>query len=111
MSAAPCFLRPAVPPVPVAVGEEVALRLRITDPDGGGPKTGLKDVRVLTFLAPGQRQQRREASEVGDGVYEIRFRPAEEGAWFVFVEVASAGLPFQASPSLSLQAVTRSSSR
>lgn len=95
----------------VGVGEEVAVRLRITDPDGGGPRTGLKDVRVLTFLAPGQRQQRQVASEVGDGVYEIRFRPAKEGVWFVFLEVDSAGLPFQGSPSLTLQAVSRSSSR
>ncbi|HEX5716574.1 MAG TPA: hypothetical protein VF179_10470 [Thermoanaerobaculia bacterium] len=95
----------------VGVGEEVAVRLRITDPDSGGPKTGLKDVRVLTFLAPGQRQQRQVASEVGDGVYEIRFRPAKEGVWLVFLEVDSAGLPFQRSPSLTLQAVSRSSSR
>ncbi|HWM91604.1 MAG TPA: cytochrome D1 [Thermoanaerobaculia bacterium] len=87
----------------VGVGEEVAVRLRITDPDGGAPRSGLKDVRVLTFLSPGQRQQRQVADEVGNGVYEVRFRPTREGVWFVFLEVDSAGLSFEESPSLTLQ--------
>lgn len=90
----------------VPVGEEVRVRLKITDPGSGAPRTGLKDVRVLTFLSPGQRQQRQVATEVGEGVYEVRFRAAQEGVWFVFLEVASAGLAFQRSPSTTVRAVT-----
>ena len=37
------------------------------------------------------------------GRYEVRFRPPEAGLYFLFVEVASAGLPLQRSPSLALQ--------
>ena len=88
----------------VPVGEEVRVRFRIADPDSGAQRGGLKDVRVLTFLSPGHRQQRQTASEVEEGVYEVRFRAAEEGVWFVFVEVASAGLPFQRSPSMTVRA-------
>lgn len=95
----------------VRVGDEVAVRLKITDPDGGRPKTGLRDVRVLTFLSPGQRQQRQVAREIGDGLYEVRFRVAEEGVWYVFVEVASAGVSFQASPSFTVRATPGAGSR
>jgi YVTN family beta-propeller protein len=94
----------------VRVGDEVAVRLKLTDPDGV-PKTGLKDVRVLTFLAPGQRQHRQVASEVGNGLYEVRFRAEEEGVWYVFLEVASAGVSFQGSPSFTLRAVPGDRSR
>ncbi len=82
----------------VKVGEEVAVRFRLTDPDSGAAKTGLKDVRVLTFLSPGVWQQRHWAVEQADGVYEIRFHPPEEGLYFVFLEVPSAGLALQKAP-------------
>jgi DNA-binding beta-propeller fold protein YncE len=90
----------------VPAGQETAVRFRLTDPGSGAPRSGLTDVRVLTFLSPGVWQQRQWASEigdVGDGRYEVRFRPPEAGLYFLFVEVASAGLPLQRSPSLALQ--------
>jgi YVTN family beta-propeller protein len=88
----------------VGVGEDVAVRFKLSDPDNGSPRTGLKDVRVLTFLSPGIWQQRHWASEVEKGLYEIHFKPPEAGVYFVFVEVASAGLPLQKSPFLVLTA-------
>ena len=91
--------RPEVP-----VGEEVRVRLKISDADGL-PKTGLRDVRTLAFLSPGMWQTRPWATEVGDGEYEVRFSPPEAGLYYVFVEVASAGMPFQKSPSLTFWAV------
>lgn len=100
----PLDIQYLVDPSKVSVGEEVRVRFRITDPDSGAPRAGLKDVRVLTFLSPGHRQQRQTAGELGEGLYEVRFRAVEEGVWFVFVEVASAGLPFQRSPSMTVQA-------
>ncbi|HSS78256.1 MAG TPA: YncE family protein [Thermoanaerobaculia bacterium] len=94
----------------VLVGSEMAVRFKLTDPKSGAPRTGLQDVRMLTFLAPGLRQQRQVAAEVGQGIYETRFKPAEAGIYYVFVEVASAGLSFQKSPYMVLSAETQASS-
>jgi YVTN family beta-propeller protein len=88
----------------VSVGEAVPVRFRLSDPDSGEVRKGLKDVRVLTFLSPGIWQQRHWASEVEEGIYEIRFTPPESGVYFVFIEVASEGMPFQKSPFLVLTA-------
>lgn len=94
----------------IGVGENVAVRFKLTDPDSGAAKPGLKDVRVLTFLSPGIWQQRHWASEVEGGLYEIHFTPPESGVYFVFVEVASQGMPFQKSPFLVLTAKASSES-
>jgi YVTN family beta-propeller protein len=88
----------------IGVGEDVAVRFKLTNPQTGAPRTGLEDVRMLTFLAPGIWQQRQWAREVGQGIYEIHFKPPQAGTYFVFVEVASAGLGFQKSPYLVLSA-------
>lgn len=86
------------------VGEGVRVRLRLNDPQTGGPKTGLKDVRVLTFLAPGLWQQRQWATEKSEGLYEVTFQPREEGLYYIIVEVASAGLRLQKSPFVTVEA-------
>jgi DNA-binding beta-propeller fold protein YncE len=86
----------------VKVGEEVRVRFRLTDPESGAPKTGLDDVRTLTFLSPGLSQQRQWAAGLGDGLYEVTFRPQEEGLYYVFVEVPSAGLELKKSPHVTL---------
>ncbi|HVR96279.1 MAG TPA: YncE family protein [Thermoanaerobaculia bacterium] len=88
----------------VPVGEEVPVRFRLTDPKTGAARTGVQDARVLTFLTPGIWQQRHWAEDLGEGLYEIRFRPPEPGYYYVFLEVASAGMPFQKNPFLVLQA-------
>lgn len=88
----------------VAAGQEVEVRFRLHDPESGAVRTGLDDVRVLTFLTPGIWQQRHWADELGDGLYRIRFTPPEEGLYYVFIEVASQGLPLQKSPYLVLTA-------
>jgi hypothetical protein len=85
-----------------SAGQDVAVRLKITDPATHVVRRGLRDVQVLTFLSPGTWQQRQWADEVGEGVYEIRFQPPEAGLYFVFVGVDSAGLPIEKSPYVSL---------
>jgi hypothetical protein len=97
-------IQPATESSTVGVGEDVAVRFKISDPKDGAARTGLKDVRVLTFLSPGIWQQRHWASEVDKGLYEIHFKPPEAGVYFVFLEVASAGISFQKSPFLVLTA-------
>lgn len=86
----------------VKVGEEVRVRFRLTDPETGAPRTGLDDVRALTFLSPGLSQLRHWATGLGDGLYEFAFRPEEEGLYYVFLEVPSAGLELRNSPNLTL---------
>jgi len=86
----------------VKVGEEVRVRFRLTDPESGAPKTGLDDVRALTFLSPGLSQERQWAAALGDGLYEVTVRPQEEGLYYVFVEVPSAGLELKKSPHVTL---------
>jgi YVTN family beta-propeller protein len=88
----------------VPVGQEVPVRFRLTDPKTGAPKPGIGDARVLTFLVPGIWQQRHWAKDLGEGLYEVRFQPPEPGLYYVFLEVASAGMPFQKNPFLVLQA-------
>jgi DNA-binding beta-propeller fold protein YncE len=97
-------IQPATESSTVDVGKDVAVRFKISDPKNGAAKTGLKDVRVLTFLSPGIWQERHWASEVDKGLYEIHFKPPEAGVYFVFLEVASAGISFQKSPFLVLTA-------
>lgn len=93
-----------VEPREPSAGQDVRVRLRLTDPQTGAPKKGLGDVRVLTFLVPGLQQQRQWAKEQGDGLYEVTFRPQEEGLYYIFLEVASAGLRLQKSPHMTLVA-------
>jgi hypothetical protein len=90
----------------VGVGADVPVRFRLRDRASGAPRTGLRDVQVLTFLSPGIWQQRQWAQELGDGLYEVRFRPPEPGLYYVFLEVGSARMPFQRSPALTLRAFT-----
>ncbi len=82
-------LEPMIKSHQVGIGESVSLRFRLTDPDTKQPKDNLKDVRVLSFLAPGFDQQRQSAEPRGDGVYEFNFKATEAGAYYLFVECAS----------------------
>lgn len=92
--------------LPATVGAAVAVRYRLTAPDGR-PRSGLTDVTALTFRSPGLTQQSRPLSELGDGVYELRFTPHETGLWMVFLEVPSENLRSQASPRYFVRAVDR----
>jgi hypothetical protein len=98
----PLEVEPVIEKDTVTVGEEVAVRFKLSAHDGGGPRTGLQDVRVLTFRSPGSWQQRQWAAEVETGLYEIRFKPPEAGTYFAFLEAASAGIKLQKSPFLVL---------
>ncbi|HEY9282803.1 MAG TPA: cytochrome D1 domain-containing protein [Pyrinomonadaceae bacterium] len=88
----------------VSVGEPHTIRFRLTDALTGEPKAGLKDVRALTFLAPGTWQQRDWARDAGQGVYELSVKPPEEGVYMVFIEVPSQGIAFRQLPYLTLEA-------
>jgi YVTN family beta-propeller protein len=97
-----------VPDEEVEVGRPVELTIRVTDLASDRGKEGLKDVRVLTFLAPGVWQQRQLARAAGDGRYRVDFTPPQPGVYYVFVEIASEKIGFNESPSAVLRARTGS---
>jgi DNA-binding beta-propeller fold protein YncE len=88
----------------VTVGEDYLLRFKLFDTVTNKPKDGLKDIHVLTFLAPGIWQKREFARGVGEGIYELRINLPESGVYLVFVESQSQGVPFRALPHLTLHA-------
>ncbi len=69
----------------VPLGATVPVRFRIKDAATGAPKAGLDDVRVLSYLVPGQRRAETFAKEVGPGVYEAPVAIAEHGAYSIRV--------------------------
>jgi DNA-binding beta-propeller fold protein YncE len=84
-------------------GESYKIRFKLTDAATGQPKDGLKDVRVLFFLAPGVWQKRDFASHVGGGVYELEVNVPRDGVYMVFVESQSQGVGFRQLPYMTLQ--------
>jgi YVTN family beta-propeller protein len=76
-------------PSQASVGAEVPVRFQLTDPATREPKTGLADVRVMWYLAPGQLRSLTFAREVGGGVYEVRAALPRAGAWYFHVDVPS----------------------
>jgi hypothetical protein len=69
----------------VPLGATVPVRFRIEDSTSGEPQKGLKDVRVLSFMIPGQGRNETFAKEVAPGVYEAPVSIAEHGAYSVHV--------------------------
>jgi YVTN family beta-propeller protein len=88
----------------LTVGEEVRLRFKVTDAATGQPKSGLKDVGVLTFLAPGIWQKRDWAQPVSEGIYEVSVTPPREGVYYVFLQCPSLGVQYRQLPHLILTA-------
>ena len=89
----------------VRVGQKFSLRFKLTDTNTGKPKDDLRDVRVLTFLAPGTWQRRDIAKSLGHGEYAIDLTVPQSGVYMVFVESSSMHVRYQDLPHLMLQAV------
>lgn len=77
-----------VPPR-AAAGSTLPLRVKLTDPRTHAARTGLRDVRVLHYRAPGQERTEVAAREVGGGVYEAPVRLGAPGAYYLYVAVPS----------------------
>jgi YVTN family beta-propeller protein len=96
---------------PLRAGEDYKLRLRLFDTATGKPADGLKDVQVLTFLAPGVWQKRDFAKGAGGGVYELNINVPQPGLYMIFVESRSAGVTFRQLRHLMLQAAAPDASQ
>ena len=86
------------------VAQNFPLRFKLIDTATNKPRGDLKDVTVLTLLAPGTWQRRDLAKSLGHGVYEINLNVPQSGVYMVFVESASMGVQFRDMPYLMLQA-------
>jgi YVTN family beta-propeller protein len=84
-------------------GERFTLRFKVIDFKTGEAKTGVSDVSVLVFLAPGIWQQRDLTKALPDGVYETSFVPPSAGVYYVFIQSPSLGLQYNQSTPLTIQ--------
>jgi YVTN family beta-propeller protein len=78
----------ALPQAAVA-GQAVRLRLRLADARGHAPRSGVRDVVVAWYRAPGTHRGAAVARDAGDGVYELDLAFPEAGAWYVQAGVPS----------------------
>lgn len=90
------------------VGQNYSLHFKLIETKTNKAKDDLKDVRVLTFLAPGTWQRRDVAKSLGDGNYEVNLNVPETGVYMVFVESSSMGVQFRDLPYLTLHAEGKS---
>ncbi len=88
----------------VAAGQTVPLRFRLIDPATEQPRSGLEDVRVLSYRSPGRNRTVTSAKEVGDGIYEVDLAFPRHGAYFVYVSSRSSKVPFGELPYLTMRA-------
>jgi DNA-binding beta-propeller fold protein YncE len=102
-------LEPQVKEMNLTVGQNSLLRFKLIETSTNKVKDDLKDVRVLTFLAPGTWQRRDIARSVGDGIYEINLNVPESGVYMVFVESGSMGVRYRDLPPLTLEAIEQKS--
>jgi YVTN family beta-propeller protein len=72
-------------------GTPLTLRFRLED-TAKNPVSGLTDVWVLAYRAPGVWKTRIPAKSLGDGVYEVAFQPPKPGSYLLHVEAPSKGL-------------------
>ena len=86
------------------VGHNFSLRFKLIETKTNKAKGDLKDVEVLTFLAPGTWQRRDVAKSLGDGNYEVNLNVPETGVYMVFVESTSMGVRYRDLPYLMLHA-------
>lgn len=106
--AVPIRIEPLLREQMAYTGEKYQLRFKVLDAQTNRPRSDLKDIGVLTFLAPGIWQQRDLAQPVGNGLYEINFVPPQAGVYYIFFNSRSLGIEFNQLPKLTIQATQRS---
>ena len=104
--ARPVHVEPLGERGPVAVGKEIRLRFRLTDPNTGVPHPGLGDVQVLIHRTDRNWQMRLQAKDLGEGVYEIAFTPNHPADYIVRLESSAGKLPLHLSPQVVVRAAS-----
>lgn len=75
-------------PVTVQAPSKATVRFRLVQGRKDEARTGVTDLRVRYFLAPGGRRLDAAVREVGDGMYEAQLDLGESGAYYVHVDSA-----------------------
>ncbi|HKY27846.1 MAG TPA: cytochrome D1 domain-containing protein [Pyrinomonadaceae bacterium] len=89
------------------VGDSYRLRFKVVDSISQQQHTGLEDLVVLVYLAPGIWQQRLPAANQGNGIYEISFVPPQAGVYYVHFQCPSLNMRFNQISPLVLQATDK----
>ena len=97
-------IEPVMKEAVARVGEKFSFRFRVIDYKTGAAKSGLNDLSVLVFLAPGIWQQRDLAKTLDNGVYETSFVPPSAGVYYVFFQSPAIGMQYNQSTPLTIQA-------
>jgi YVTN family beta-propeller protein len=82
----------------VKAGVPALLHVRIWDADAGKARSGVPDVKLLLFRAPGVWHQYSSAKELDDGVYEASFPALQPGTYYLNVVSESLGLTLSGKP-------------
>lgn len=85
----------------VKLDTETRVRFRLLADPEKKPVLDAPDMTMLVSLAPGRWHHRFPATHLGEGIYEIRFTPREEGLYQVYPAAPSLGL-FHVNPYLAL---------
>lgn len=88
----------------LSVGQPTEVRVKLIDLATGKPKTGVEDLRVLAFSAPGTWQKRVWAKPVSDGEYAINLSVPKPGVYYIFFKSASLAVPYRKWPHLVVKA-------
>lgn len=94
-----------------ASGGPVAVRFKLIDPATRLAKSGIKDARILYFLAPGRGRTEVPVKEIGGGVYEAQMQLAQPGAYYVYVAVPSMDLAYGKLPFFTMMATPTAAAR
>jgi len=92
-------------------GGPLGVRFKLIDPATHLAKAGIKDARVMYFLAPGRGRSEVAVKEIGDGVYEAQVQLAQPGAYYVYVGVPSLDLGYGKLPFFTLMATPPATAR
>ncbi|EPX62745.1 hypothetical protein D187_008933 [Cystobacter fuscus DSM 2262] len=81
-------------PARLVVGQKPLLRFRLRDASTHQPATGLEEVKVLTYAAPGRQRAEVAARELGEGVYEVEPSLPRAGSYYLYVAVPELKLKY-----------------
>jgi hypothetical protein len=76
---------------PVA-GRPLPVTFRLVDPADGKSRSGVRDVRVVSFRVPGDDRSQSIARPDADGLYRAEIAVPDGGTYYLFVEAPSVAL-------------------
>jgi YVTN family beta-propeller protein len=100
-------IEPLLDRAPIHAGGVIDVKFRLSDGSTSELHRNVRDVRALTFLAPGIRQQRIAATPDAEGLYHVQVPVPESGVYYVFLESPSLNLRINEGRPLIFEAVAK----